>query len=188
MRATRTLLALLGATSSAWAAAGFPSRRDLNETSPSAGDAVPRRYIVELKSRAQCARFSERVAGTAGLRVVKRFDSDLFPGVSVECDHACTADSLRAALDGAGGGDDDAAAVATVYKSTRVRILDTIKGESFSDDAAASNYSVHGITGVERLHKDGVLGAGATVAIVDSGVQYTHPAVRPLQRPFVAVV
>lgn len=183
MRATRTLLALLAATSSAWATVDFPSRRDLNETSSSHSDAVPRRYIVELKSRAQCTRFFDKVAGTAGLKVVKRFDSDLFPGVSVECDHACTEDSLRAALDGAS----DDAAVATVYKSTRVRILDTVKGESFSDDAAASNYSVHGITGVETLHKDGILGAGATVAIVDSGVQYTHPAVRPLQRPVLAV-
>ncbi|KAK7738928.1 hypothetical protein SLS63_002265 [Diaporthe eres] len=175
MRATRTLLALLGATSSAWATVHFPSRRDLNETSPSpSSDTVPRRYIVELKSRAQCSRFFDKVAGTAGLKVVKQFDSDLFPGVSVECDHACTEDSLRAALDDGAGGD---AAVATVYKSTRVRILDTVKGESFSDDAAASNYSVHGITGVEKLHEDGIFGAGAVVAIVDSGVEYTHPAV-----------
>ncbi|KAL2278656.1 hypothetical protein FJTKL_14363 [Diaporthe vaccinii] len=173
MRATRTLLALLGATSSAWATVHFPSRRDLNETSPSPSDAVPRRYIVELKSRAQCSRLFDKVAGTAGLRIVKQFDSDLFPAVSVECDHACTEDSLRAALDDDASGD---ATVATVYKSTRVRILDTVKGESFSDDAAASNYSVHGITGVEKLHEDGVLGAGAVVAIVDSGVEYTHPA------------
>lgn len=129
---------------------------------------------MELKSRAQCTRFFDKVAGTAGLKVVKQFDSDLFPGVSVECDHACTEESLKAALDD----NSDDVAVATVYKSTRIRILDTIKGESFSDDAAASNYSVHGITGVEQLHRDGVLGAGATVAIVDSGVQYTHPAVR----------
>lgn len=182
MRATRTLLALLGATSSAWATVDFPSRRDLNETS-SHGDTVPRRYIVELKSRAQCTRFSEKVAGTAGLKVVKQFDSDLFPGVSVECDHACTAESLRAALDDSS----DDAAVATVYKSTRIRILDTIKGESFSDDAAASNYSVHGITGVEKLHEDGILGAGALVAIVDSGADYNHPAVRPISRPFVVI-
>lgn len=135
MRATRTLLALLGATSSAWATVDFPSRRDLNETSSSPLTTVPRRYIVELKSRVQCTKFFDKVAGTAGLKVVKQFDSDLFPGVSVECDHACTEDSLRAALDDAG----DDAAVATVYKSKLIRILATVKGESFSDDAAASN-------------------------------------------------
>ena len=182
MRATRTLLVLLCATSSAWAV-DFPSRRDLNETGSSPSDTVPRRFIVELKSRAQCTRFFDKVAATAGLRVVKQFDSDLFPGVSVECDHDCTPESLRAALDDSSSD----AAVATVYKSTRVRILDTVKGESFSDDAAASNYSVHGITGVEKLHGDGIFGAGATVAIVDSGVEYTHPAVRPTQRHCVIV-
>ncbi|KAK2613615.1 hypothetical protein N8I77_000519 [Diaporthe amygdali] len=170
MRATPTLLALLGVTSSAWAV-DFPSRRDLNETS-SASDTTPRRYIVELKSRAHGTRFASKVADTAGLKVVKQFDSDLFPGVSVECDHACTAESLKAALDD--GADDGA--VATVYKSTRVKILDTVKGESYSDDASASNYSVHGITGVEKLHGENILGAGAVVAIVDSGIQYTHPA------------
>ncbi|POS73432.1 minor extracellular protease vpr [Diaporthe helianthi] len=170
MRANHTLLALLGATSSAWAV-DFPSRRDLEDT-PSPIDTVPRRFIVELKSRAQCTRLFDKVAATAGLSIVKQFDSDLFPGVSVECDHDCTPDSLRAALDDPSSD----IAVATVYQSTRVRILDTVKGESFSDDAAASNYSVHGITGVEKLHRDGILGAGATVAIVDSGAEYTHPA------------
>lgn len=131
---------------------------------------------MELKSRAHGTRFTDKVANTAGLKVVKQFDSDLFPGVSVECDHACTAESLKAALDD----DADDGAVATVYKSTRVKILDTVKGESFSDDAAASNYSVHGITGVEKLHGENVLGAGAVVAIVDSGIEYTHPAVRSI--------
>lgn len=131
---------------------------------------------MELKSRAQCTKVFNKVAATAGLKIVKQFDSDLFPGVSVECDHDCTPDSLRSALDDPSSD----TAVATVYQSTRVRILDTINGESFSDDAAASNYSVHGITGVEKLHGEGVLGAGATVAIVDSGVEYTHPAVRPI--------
>ncbi|KAG8167851.1 hypothetical protein KVR01_003540 [Diaporthe batatas] len=171
MRGTHTLLALLGATSSAWAV-NFPSRRDLKEAHSSPIDTVPRRYIVELKSRAQCTKFFDKVAATTGFRIVKQFDSDLFPGVSVECDHDCTPDSLRAALDDPSSD----TAVATVYQSTRVRILDTVNGESFSDDAAASNYSVHGITGVEKLHGEGILGAGATVAVVDSGVEYTHPA------------
>ncbi|EOO01237.1 putative minor extracellular protease vpr protein [Phaeoacremonium minimum UCRPA7] len=57
-----------------------------------------------------------------------------------------------------------------------MQLLPTVRGESFSDDAAAANYSVHGMTGVEKLHQAGVFGDGATVAIVDSGVQYTHPA------------
>lgn len=171
MHAKHILLALLGATSSAWGL-DFASRRDLNGKSSSPTDIVPRRYIVELKSRAQCTKFFDKVTATAGLRIVKQFDSDLFPGVSVECDHDCTPESLRTALDDPSS----ETTVATVYQSTRIKILDTVKGDSFSDDAAASNYSVHGITGVEKLHGEGVLGAGATVAIIDSGIEYTHPA------------
>jgi hypothetical protein len=116
-----------------------------------------------------------RVASIDGLRIVKTFDHDIFPAVSVECDHACDATSVAAALD---NDEDGGGIVATVFKSTPVRLFPTIEGESFSDDAEASNYSVHGLTGVEQLHAAGIIGEGAVVAIVDSGVQYTHPAVR----------
>ena len=33
------------------------------------------------------------------------------------------------------------------------------------------------MTGVDKLHEAGVLGKGAKVAIVDTGVWYMHPAV-----------
>ncbi|ETS72929.1 hypothetical protein PFICI_15321 [Pestalotiopsis fici W106-1] len=144
-----------------------------SENGTVSSDATPRRYIVELKSRDQGTRVAEKVATIDGLRIVKTFDHDIFPAVSVECDHACDAASITAALD---DNEDDGGVVATVFKSTPVRLFPTIEGESYSDDAAASNYSVHGLTGVEQLHAAGIIGEGATVAIVDSGVQYTHPA------------
>ncbi len=34
----------------------------------------------------------------------------------------------------------------------------------------------HRLTGVDRLHAEGYLGKGMTVGIIDSGVDYTHPA------------
>lgn len=46
-----------------------------------------------------------------------------------------------------------------------------------ADDVAAPLYDIHGATGVDKLHAAGVLGEGATVAIVDTGVWYPHPAV-----------
>lgn len=146
--------------------------RSLNDTTgPS--DPAPKRYIVEYKSRAHGSRVAAKVAaGFPGLRVVKQFDSDIFPAVTVECDGGCSPESVKSALD-----DGDEPVVATVYKSQVMQILPTVEGESYSDDAAALNYSVHGLTGVEKLHENGVLGEGAIVAIVDSGVQYTHPAV-----------
>ncbi|KAI0163766.1 subtilase [Pestalotiopsis sp. NC0098] len=169
MRATCISLVALAISGHA-TAQRLSARQSQNGTSLT--DATPRRYIVELKSRDQSARVVDKVATIDGLRIVKTFDHDIFPAVSVECDHACDATSVTAALDE----DEDDGVVAAVFKSSPVRLVPTIEGQSYSDDAAASNYSVHGLTGVEQLHAAGIIGEGATVAIVDSGVQYTHPA------------
>lgn len=155
MRVTTTLFAVLSAVSSIQA------------------QTTSQRYIVELHSRSHGDRVTDKIASLPGLRVVKRFDSSLFPAVSIECDHGCDSVAIARLLETTHADN----VVASVYKSAPVRILPTEEGESFSDDAAASNYSVHGMTGVETLHNAGILGAGAKVAIVDSGIQYTHPAV-----------
>ncbi|KAK1985218.1 subtilase [Colletotrichum cereale] len=170
MRTGIALAALLGVTGAASALDHYP-RQPLNEDDP--GSTAPKRFIVEYKSRAHASRLVARAAevGLPGFRIVKRFDSDIFPGVAVECERECNLDSVTLALDS-----DGEQVVASVYKSQILRIVPPIEGESFSDDATALNYSVHGMTGVEELHGDGILGEGATVAIVDSGVQYTHPA------------
>lgn len=171
MRAT-FFLALLATASNA--SAQHPWRREVhkNETSAEPTDSAPKRYIVELKSLDRCARIKAKVDGTRGLRVVKSFDHRLFPAISVECEGGCNADSLARAIN---DGDDDAP-VATVYKSTTMRLRLPAEGESYADDAKAASYSFHGLTGVEQLHRDGIIGEGATVAIVDSGVYWQHPA------------
>lgn len=150
-------------------------RRSANGTS-GFSDGTPKRYIIELKSNAHVSRAVDKIAGLPGLNVVKRFDSDLFPGLSVECSGACDRQSVHEALDNSDSITEDHI-VAAVFKSSPMQLLPAAEGESFSDDAAAQNYSVHGSTGVETLHQRGILGKGAVVAIVDSGVQYTHPAV-----------
>lgn len=47
------------------------------------------------------------------------------------------------------------------------------------------NYSVYKWTGVEELHKAGIFGKGATVATVDTGVNYNHPVVSISQTPVI---
>jgi hypothetical protein len=37
-------------------------------------------------------------------------------------------------------------------------------------------FSTHVMTGVDKLHADGVYGKGITVGIIDTGIDYTHPA------------
>lgn len=39
------------------------------------------------------------------------------------------------------------------------------------------NFSVHQWTGVNRLHELGIKGKGTKIAIVDTGVDYSHEAV-----------
>lgn len=50
------------------------------------------------------------------------------------------------------------------------------KSSHFSSNAR-HNYSIHQWTGVDRLHAKGIRGKGATVAIIDTGIDYTHKAV-----------
>ena len=37
-------------------------------------------------------------------------------------------------------------------------------------------YNPHLQTGVDKLHKEGIYGAGSIVAVIDTGVDHTHPA------------
>lgn len=135
-------------------------------------DSAPKRYIVELDSLDCRERVKARVAAAQGLRIVKTFDHDLFPAISIECD-GCNAESLTRVLD---ADETSTRPVATVYKPSTMMLRLPEEGDSFSDDAAALNYTFHGLTGVEELHRAGILGEGATVAIVDSGVDWKHPA------------
>lgn len=48
--------------------------------------------------------------------------------------------------------------------------------KAFLDDVAATEFSIHGATGVDKLHAAGILGQGVKVGVVDSGIWYDHPA------------
>ncbi|KAF9890762.1 hypothetical protein FE257_005631 [Aspergillus nanangensis] len=43
-------------------------------------------------------------------------------------------------------------------------------------DLDASNEVPHRMTGVDKLRKEGIIGSGIRVAVVDSGIDYKHPA------------
>jgi hypothetical protein len=55
--------------------------------------------------------------------------------------------------------------------------LAPLEPASFSDAAAASNYTTHNATGVSKLHERGIYGQGVKVGVVDTGTWYDHPAV-----------
>lgn len=176
MRATNALLVALSAA--AVQCHNFP--RQTRNATEAPSDATPRRYIIELSSREESARAASRAADIPGLRIVNHFDSDIFPGISVECDGACDAESLKAAFhDDASNADGSTSTVAHVYKSQRIKLAPAVEEEIPSVDALAAgqNNTIHQWTGVQKLHEAGILGKGAVVAVVDSGIQYSHPGV-----------
>src|SRR5258708_27870370 len=72
------------------------------------------------------------------------------------------------------------APVARSWQSKKHQLMAPISGQVFSVASLAANFSVHPMTGVDKLHEAGIFGKGAKVAVVDTGVWYPHPAVRDL--------
>lgn len=73
------------------------------------------------------------------------------------------------------------ASVAQVWPSKIITLgtspaVRTWNASAAATAAASGNYSVHAQTGVDKLHAQGIYGEGAVIAIVDTGTQYTHPA------------
>jgi subtilase family serine protease len=102
----------------------------------------------------------------AGATVLKIFDSDIFSGASVLSDthNLDTLQSLTPVL--------------RSWHSKKIKLTAPIAtSQTFGPAAASANFSVHHMTGVDKLHEAGVLGKGAKVAVVDTGVWYPHPAV-----------
>ncbi|KAL5876555.1 hypothetical protein ACKVWC_005722 [Pyricularia oryzae] len=128
--------------------------------------ATTKKVMVECGRGASLSELSELITAAGG-SVVKTFDSDVFVGLSVETDDADNIDRL--VRDGRG-------LAARSWPVGRVEVAPVQPSLAFGDDAAATNWSVHYSTGVDALHEQGVFGKGVRIAVIDSGVEYTHPA------------
>lgn len=111
---------------------------------------------------------------STNLRYSKEFDcSDIFSGLVLETDSG-NADSLRA-MPG----------VANVWPMESILMAPMPEQTPESLQKRTANYTAHRLTGVDRLHAEGIRGKGATVAIIDSGIDYTHRAVCQIRTLFV---
>lgn len=99
------------------------------------------------------------------VKVLKSYDSALFTGAAVELGSEDDIESYSSAPH-----------IANVWPNRRVKLEAPVTSQSFSNDVQAEAYITHRATGVDKLHKAGVLGKGVKVGVVDTGVWYKHPA------------
>ncbi|KAL5606877.1 hypothetical protein BROUX41_003254 [Berkeleyomyces rouxiae] len=119
------------------------------------------KYIVEFSKTHQSNPLAAR---DTSLTILQTYDSDVFKGASVQTSVLTEREIL--ALDG----------VENVWINRVVSLQTQNIAAIFADDAASPAYSQHNITGVSKLHDQGILGQGIKIAVVDTGIQYTHPA------------
>lgn len=98
----------------------------------------------------------------------KQFDcSDIFSGISLETSTE-NADSLRS-MPG----------VVNVWPMRSVPLSRVERKKRVIPQILKDGYTMHHWTGVDKLHAAGIRGEGVKIAVIDTGIDYTHNAVRP---------
>lgn len=165
-----TLLTLFGAVS---------AQRDFDDTEPKS-DIVPGRYIVEFESRlsnspyasstrqgdelvTQNVFYSEIKALGIDAKPVRNFTTTLFNGASFDVANEELGTTLQRLK--------ETGNVKNVWPARYLKLFDYA-----SSPSDKPFWNPHNFTGVQQLHERGLTGKGITVAVVDTGVSYDHPA------------
>ncbi|KIY63825.1 subtilisin-like protein [Cylindrobasidium torrendii FP15055 ss-10] len=97
----------------------------------------------------------------------KEYTSEVFTGASIS---VSSADNIKH-LEGL----EDVKAIHKVRRYARPLVTRGPSASGKSEGAFGSSV-VHAMTGVDKLHEEGITGKGVTIAILDTGVDYSHPA------------
>ncbi|GKT65516.1 minor extracellular protease VPR [Colletotrichum tofieldiae] len=167
MHLSRLLLAATGVVG-AVAHRGHPLMRRADDNAPETAanktTIESKRFIIEFNEGTDAAAVAADIANQRGAKVLRIFSSDVFTGAAVETDVE-NIDSLQAL-----------APVKEAWQSRKLKLAPSAPLASFSENATAIDYGIHHMTGVDKLHEAGELGKGAKVAVVDTGIWYTHEA------------
>ncbi|KKA30584.1 hypothetical protein TD95_001094 [Thielaviopsis punctulata] len=130
-------------------------------------EALLQKYIIEVDSAQALDTLVSHLDSVNNTQINRSLKSSVFTGVSVTGDSA-TIDAAAASVSG----------VVNVWPSLRVNLTSgtsTLESENIVK-RDVSSYSPHNITGVDKLHSQGLTGKGAVVAVIDTGIYYKHPA------------
>jgi subtilisin family serine protease len=114
-------------------------------------------------------------------KLAENFDSPIFKGVSIQFNNAESAEDEAAALV-------ELASVKRVwpnrlYDLPKDNVIWTGKNKDASianslvkKQASKDTFSPHLMTQVDKLRAKGIVGKGIKIGVIDTGVDYTHPA------------
>ncbi|KAM6478861.1 subtilisin-like protein [Trichoderma sp. SZMC 28011] len=129
-------------------------------------NAATNKYIVEFE-KGSIAYMTRQFASPSSMNSTyfRQFDcDDLFNGVVIETE-VDNVDTLSAVH-----------GVANVWPMKTIPMASAIQQVKAAPDPKNHNYSVHQWTGVDQLHARGIRGKDVTIAIIDTGLDYTHEA------------
>ncbi|CAE6450175.1 unnamed protein product [Rhizoctonia solani] len=139
---------------------------------------VPNSYIVELSTGSHLKRgfaspheelYHDLERRSAEWQVTKEYSDELLTGAAVKL--GSDADLVKLAE--ASG----VQSITPVYLHEPPRpVFQQVMKDTTDATAPKDVFSTHIMTGVDKLHNEGYFGKGIKIGIIDSGVDYNHPA------------
>ncbi|SGZ46207.1 CIC11C00000000809 [Sungouiella intermedia] len=126
-------------------------------------DYAPGRYIVQYETPASPEVQLSRISALGyDVSVQQNYETNIFHGMSFEVlnDNSTTLEDLRSLEN-----------IKSVWRASIV----TLEFDPLT--ATAPKWNPHAVTGVDKLHDLGYTGKDVVIGVVDTGVNYNHPAV-----------